>query len=505
MSRAPNARRHFQFVCFAAAGAVAFGHIFTAPAIAQEDLVQRELQKALEQLDTERARIAQEKIPLAERVSALEATLIEERRRMEETRRKADNRSLDLSKLRNDIKAREQEQQYLVSLFSEYLRNLESRLHIAELSRYETFLREARGVLEREDAPPLERLSAAARAIEQSVDRLESLIGGVRFAGQAAAEDGRLHPGTFALVGPVALFASADGALVGTVEQRLGSMEPSVAPFGDPALAGHALALIRAGEGLMPFDASLGNARKIEATKETLWEHIQKGGAVIWPILAMAALIFTFSLFKWVRLSVTRLPSPKALDALWHALRSGAEDAVQQQLDAMKGPAARMLQAGWARRAGTKDVVEEAMFAELLETRFRLNSGLPFIAVGAATAPLMGLLGTVTGIIATFKLITVFGSGDVKMLSAGISEALITTEFGLIVAIPSLLMHAFLSRKARAITEKLEQIAIAFLGALAERAPAEPAGGSASDATQTSAGEAPTAPADSVQSQEAPA
>jgi hypothetical protein len=87
---------------------------------------------------------------------------------------------------------------------------------------------------------------------------------------------------------------------------------------------------------------------------------------------------------------------------------------------------------------------------------------LPFIAICAASAPLLGLLGTVTGIIDTFKMMTVFGSGDVKALSGGISKALITTEYGLIVAIPSLLLHAFLSRKARAIVASMEGAAVAF-------------------------------------------
>jgi hypothetical protein len=68
----------------------------------------------------------------------------------------------------------------------------------------------------------------------------------------------------------------------------------------------------------------------------------------------------------------------------------------------------------------------------------------------------------VTGIINTFKLITVFGIGDVKTLSGGISEALITTKFGLIVAVPSLLLHAFLSRKARSAIDQMEKAAIAF-------------------------------------------
>jgi biopolymer transport protein ExbB len=85
------------------------------------------------------------------------------------------------------------------------------------------------------------------------------------------------------------------------------------------------------------------------------------------------------------------------------------------------------------------------------------------VAISAASAPLLGLLGTVTGIMNTFKLITVFGTGDVKTLSSGISEALITTEYGLIVAIPSLLLHAYLSRKARSIGDEMEKNALALM------------------------------------------
>jgi biopolymer transport protein ExbB len=109
-----------------------------------------------------------------------------------------------------------------------------------------------------------------------------------------------------------------------------------------------------------------------------------------------------------------------------------------------------------------RELIEEVMYERVLTTRLQLNRMLPFIAICAASAPLLGLLGTVTGIIDTFKMMTVFGSGDVKALSGGISKALITTEYGLIVAIPSLLLHAFLSRKARAIVGSMETAALAF-------------------------------------------
>ncbi|MEM7012670.1 MAG: MotA/TolQ/ExbB proton channel family protein, partial [Verrucomicrobiota bacterium] len=92
--------------------------------------------------------------------------------------------------------------------------------------------------------------------------------------------------------------------------------------------------------------------------------------------------------------------------------------------------------------------------------------GLQFIAIASATAPLLGLLGTVTGMIHTFDLIRVFGTGDARSLAHGISEALVTTEFGLIVAIPALILHALLSRKIKSILGSMEMASLAFVNGL---------------------------------------
>ena len=88
------------------------------------------------------------------------------------------------------------------------------------------------------------------------------------------------------------------------------------------------------------------------------------------------------------------------------------------------------------------------------------------MALTAAAAPLLGLLGTVTGMIKTFTLITIFGTGDAKSLSSGISEALVTTELGLIVAIPSLILHGLLSRMAKQKIGDLEQISVSFINGI---------------------------------------
>ena len=115
------------------------------------------------------------------------------------------------------------------------------------------------------------------------------------------------------------------------------------------------------------------------------------------------------------------------------------------------------------------ELVEEVMYESMLNTQPKLERFLNVIAVTAATAPLLGLLGTVTGIIKTFKLMKVFGAGDPKPLISGISEALITTELGLVLAIPALVIHALLSRRVAGVLARMEKLSVAFVNGLSRR------------------------------------
>ncbi|MDB4796762.1 MotA/TolQ/ExbB proton channel family protein, partial [bacterium] len=132
-------------------------------------------------------------------------------------------------------------------------------------------------------------------------------------------------------------------------------------------------------------------------------------------------------------------------------------------------PSSALLLVGIDHAEESIELVEEVLYESMLSVQPKLERFLNVIAVTAATAPLLGLLGTVTGIIKTFKLMQVFGAGDPKPLMAGISEALITTELGLILAIPSLLLHALLSRKVAAVLSRLEKLSVAFVNGLSRR------------------------------------
>lgn len=432
---------------------------------------QEDLERSLKELAALRESIAREKLPLTRKLNEAESRLVEARRTLESVSRDLDSRNLELSNLRNDIKARHDERDYLANLIGEYVRNFETRVHISELQRYRDELHEAHLASENTNLAPAEVYRTQTAVVAASLDRLLDAMGGTTFEGKGVDESGIVQDVKFALIGPVALYSSRNGTSAGLAEQRLGSLEPNLVPLGEPDLVTDARALVQTGSGLAPFDPSLGNAQKVDATQETWIQHIVSGGPVMVPILLMAFAALVVAAIKWLQLLSVRKPPAKKVGALLDALKRRDHAAAAKQADAIPGPTGEMLRAGLERLGEPKELVEEVMFEKMLGTRLRLQSFLPFIAMTASAAPLLGLLGTVTGMINTFKLITVFGTGDAKTLSSGISEALVTTEFGLIVAIPALLLYAYLSRKARRQIDGMEKTAVSFLNRIAPTSP----------------------------------
>ena len=115
------------------------------------------------------------------------------------------------------------------------------------------------------------------------------------------------------------------------------------------------------------------------------------------------------------------------------------------------------------------ETLELKLDEAILRESAPLETGLSFIKVLYVVAPLLGLLGTVVGMIATFQMITLFGTGDPRMMAGGISTALVTTVLGLVVAIPLTLFHSFLQGKSKALIQILEEQAAGIIARLAER------------------------------------
>jgi biopolymer transport protein ExbB len=139
---------------------------------------------------------------------------------------------------------------------------------------------------------------------------------------------------------------------------------------------------------------------------------------------------------------------------------SGGVESALEFLKNKRGSTARVLKATVRNLDRDREHIEDIVAESILHESSRLDKFGSAILVIAAVSPLLGLLGTVTGMIATFDIITEFGTGDPKLLSGGISIALVTTELGLIVAIPILMVGNLLSGWAEKVKDSMEHSAL---------------------------------------------
>ena len=418
--------------------------------------LESELKASTEALASQRKEIAEEKIPMAKKLGALQRTVQKLRVEANRADRLRDSSSLDLNSLEADIKARQDEVDYLNNLLVEYLTSLESRLHPAELPKHLDTLAEAFRTVDNPTLPQSEKWNVLMDAINKGVEHVDENVGGAILDGEAVV-DGSLVQGKILLYGPSAFFASdaASGILLkGETEV------PIVHAIG----VSDGIADVTAdGEGLLAVDTTLGRAVAIQETEETMFEHIGKGGIWIYPILGFATIATLLSCFKLYENSRMSIGKNIDIRPIVASLKSGDKAQALQQAKALPVPANELIETGIDGAEESKEILEEMLLERIVTIQPRLERLLPFIQVTAAVAPLLGLLGTVTGMINTFKLITIFGTGDARQLSGGISEALITTEFGLIVAIPSLIAFAILNRQAKSTLANLEKLAMSFV------------------------------------------
>jgi biopolymer transport protein ExbB len=227
-----------------------------------------------------------------------------------------------------------------------------------------------------------------------------------------------------------------------------------------PRLRSLALELEQATEGIhaVAIDPSRGAILGLVVQSPDLMERIQQGGIIGYLILGLGAigLIIVFERYAiliWIGSRLKR-----------HMKEIGSD---------LDNPLGRL--ENIARKSDYPSV--ETLAAQLdegvAEEANRLQRGLPTVMILAAVTPLLGLLGTVTGMIETFQSITLFGTGDPRLMSGGISQALVTTQLGLAVAIPLSLLHSFLNGHANRLIEILDQQGTVLLTEFARQASSE--------------------------------
>jgi biopolymer transport protein ExbB len=148
----------------------------------------------------------------------------------------------------------------------------------------------------------------------------------------------------------------------------------------------------------------------------------------------------------------------RIMDRMNELVSGGDWDGAETLLHGRRNsPVGHVLSAGLEMRHADRQTQESVLQEAILNQLPKVERGMAVLAVLGAVAPLLGLLGTVTGMIDTFRVITLYGTGDPKLMSGGISEALVTTMLGLGVAIPIMLLHTFLSRRVDHIIGDMEE------------------------------------------------
>ena len=182
---------------------------------------------------------------------------------------------------------------------------------------------------------------------------------------------------------------------------------------------------------------------------------------VVGSIIALAIVIE-----RTLALRPERIAPPHLLVGVWQQLKAGEFDASRLKQLRQGSPLGAILAAGLANRGQGRDVMKESIQEAAGHVVHDLERYLNTLGTIAAVTPLLGLLGTVVGMIRVFTEITIQGTGNANALAGGISEALITTAAGLAVAIPALVMHRYFTGKIDAIVVRLEQESIKLVDAL---------------------------------------
>ncbi|SEI83259.1 biopolymer transport protein ExbB [Allopseudospirillum japonicum] len=203
----------------------------------------------------------------------------------------------------------------------------------------------------------------------------------------------------------------------------------------------------RTGAGHLTLDPTQGEVLSLLAQQPNWQQRLQQGGLVGYVILALGALGGLLALWK---LLVTLTLEIQVKRQCKHLQQANAHN-----------PLGRLLLAG--QQAQDREACQLSIEEALLKEAPAIEQGLTFLKLVASVAPLLGLLGTVTGMIATFQSITLFGTGDPQLMAGGISQALITTVLGLCVAIPLLFCHSLLAARCRRMLRLLQQKSMALV------------------------------------------
>ncbi len=186
-------------------------------------------------------------------------------------------------------------------------------------------------------------------------------------------------------------------------------------------------------------------------------EIVQSGGWLMVPILLCSVIAAAISVERLWSLQRSRITPKNLLAQIWSAVKTEELDSQKLRDLRANSPMGQVLAAGVANAKRGRDVMKEAMEETASQVSHDMERYLTSLGIIASISPLIGLLGTVVGMIKVFTALMLEGAGNANVLAGGISQALITTAAGLSVAIPALIFHRFFLRRIDELVITMEQ------------------------------------------------
>lgn len=188
-----------------------------------------------------------------------------------------------------------------------------------------------------------------------------------------------------------------------------------------------------------------------------MWELISAGGWLMLPILLSSVIAVAIVIERLWTLRASKIAPPSLLGQVWRWVKEGQLDAVKLKTLRADSPLGEILAAGLANSRHGREIMKESIQEAAGKAIHEMERYLSTLGTIAAITPLLGLLGTVVGMIDVFSAIMIQGTGNTGVLAGGISKALMTTAAGLTVAIPALFFHRFFVRRIDEIVIAMEQ------------------------------------------------
>ncbi len=395
-----------------------------------------EIKQSQLRLNKRESNISFEKIKLAKSIRTEQQKVITLRKQTAVNRRLADDETLALSKIQQRLKEWSRQDNYQKRLL----------LELAETQEL--------------SVQRINQIAADNRAgltfLREFVTRQQQALSPQWLEKKIVQISGEIVKAKTLQLGPVRWF------LMENQQAGLLDDDGQVAYFFNQQQSANLASLIKNQQASITFDPTLYRALQIEKQQENILEHIKRGGIWVIPIMLFALLALIIALAKvW---ELWRLPAlmPSLAERIDAISKFATTDQKQQRLKQLESQLQGAQQSLLKITLSNSDPErrDASLLAFLVENRQKISSRLGAIAITAAVSPLLGLLGTVSGMIETFEMMTLFGAGDPSVVSGGISKALITTELGLVVAIPALILHALLSRQIKNYNTLLDTTAI---------------------------------------------